>query len=201
VTVRRYLLAMSATALLAAVIAAPALAQSPSAPAVTPAASVPAGPAIKVVAKDYTFLGLPTTVPVGTTLTLDNQGQEVHMMLVVRKNDGVTKTWDELLAMPGNEADQYVTYGDPLVAAPGMTAPGSIVIAQTGEYFALCFVPQGTTSFEQLSASPAPSAAAPGTPHFMLGMRQTFTGTEAGTAPGPLPSPAPMASPMTSAAP
>ena len=199
-TVRRYLLAMSATALLAAASATPVLAQSPSAPAAVPAASVPAGPAITVVAKDYTFEGLPTTVPVGTTLKLDNQGQEVHMMLVVRKNDGVTKTWDELLAMDGNEADQYVTYVDPLVAAPGTTAQGNIVISHTGEYFVVCFVTQGTTSFEQMSASPAPGAS-PGVPHFMLGMRQTFTGTDTGTAVGPLPSLAPMASPMVSAAP
>jgi|GEM_PF-6131932 len=33
---------------------------------------MPVGPALEVVATDYHFGGLPTTVPVGTTLTLSN---------------------------------------------------------------------------------------------------------------------------------
>ncbi len=201
---RRTLIMLPAAAMLAATLAGPVTAQSPSAHAVAPAASVPTGPAITVVAKDYHFEGLPTTVPVGTVLTLDNQGTEVHELIVVRRNDGVTKTWDELLALPGDEADQYVTFiggPEPLFALPGQTAQGSLVIAQPGDYFALCFVPQGTTSFDTPSMAPGASAAPQGLPHFMLGMRQTFTGTEAGTTPGPLPSPAPMASPMTSATP
>jgi hypothetical protein len=202
VTKRRSLIPLIA-AVLASTFAGPAGAQSPSTPAAPPAASVPVGPAITVVAKDYHFEGLPTTVPVGAVLTLDNQGTEVHELIVVRRNDGVTKTWDELLALPGEEAFQYITVidADPIVAAPGQPAEGSIVIPQTGDYFAVCFVPQGTTSFDTPSLAPGASAPPQGLPHFMLGMRQTFTVTEAGTAPGPLPSPAPMASPMTSAAP
>jgi hypothetical protein len=199
---RRTLLTVSLAGLLASAGAGPVTAQSPGAPAAPPQMSLPAGPAITVIAKDYHFEGLPTTVPVGTTLTLQNQGTEFHELIVVRRNDGVTKTWDELLQMPNDEAFQYVTFvggPDPLIAAPGETAAGSIVIAQTGDYFAVCFVPQGSVP----GPSPAPGASVPpqGQPHFMLGMRQEFTGTDAGTAVGPLPSMAPMASPMSSAAP
>ncbi len=86
------------------------------------------------------------------------------------------------------------------MAGPGTTAEGSIVITQEGAYFALCFVPQGTTSMPDPSASPQASAGS-GTPHFMLGMRQEFTATAAGTAVGPLPSPAGSMAPATSAAP
>jgi plastocyanin len=199
---RRSVLTMTLATVLAAALAAPAMAQSPSAPAAPPVASIPAGPAITVIAKDYHFEGLPTTVPVGTTLTLQNQGTEYHELIVVRRNDGVTKTWDELLQMSDDESSQYVTFvggPDPLIAAPGETAAGTIVIAQTGDYFAVCFVPQGSVP----GPSPAPGASvfAQGQPHFMLGMRQDLTGTDAGTAVGPLPSVAPMASPMGSAAP
>ena len=74
--IRRSLLALSVTALVAAAVAAPAMAQSPAASAVAP--SLPAGPAITVVAAEYHFGGLPTTVPVGTTLSLSNQGKELH---------------------------------------------------------------------------------------------------------------------------
>ena len=160
-----------------------------------PPASIPVGPAITVVATDYHFGSLPTTVPVGTTLSLDNQGAELHELIVVRKNDGVSQTWEELLAMPNDEAFQYISVinPEPLFAMPGETASGTIVIPQTGEYFAVCFVPQGTTSMEP-PPSPAPgtSAAPQGVPHVMLGMMQAFTATEAGTEVGPLPSTAPM---------
>lgn len=196
-TKRRSMLTLSATALLAAAVAAPGMAQSPSAPA--PAASVPAGPAITVVATDYHFGGLPTSVPVGTTIGLTNQGAELHEIVLFRKNDGVTQTFDELLQLPEDQALQYVTpvgNGDPVYAAPGETAATTLTLDSEGEYIALCFIPQG------LSEMPAPDATldpalASATPHFMLGMVQTFTVTPAGTEVGPLPSAMPM-SPMGS---
>ncbi len=77
----------------------------------------------------------------------------------------------------------------PLFAAPGETAAGSVVIPQPGEYFAICFVPRGTTSMQP--------PASPGVAHAMLGMMQAFTATEAGTEVGPLPP----AGPTGSAAP
>lgn len=195
---RRSLLTLSASVSLALAVAAPAVAQSPSAPV----ASIPAGPAITVVATDYHFGGLPTTVPVGTVLGLDNQGAELHELIVARKNDGVTQTWEELLALPNDEALQYVTpVGEPLFAAPGAVAEGGLTLAQEGEYIALCFVPQGMTEFPAPDASIDPALmAAP--PHVALGMMQTFTVTPAGTEVGPLPSAMPMdhASPVASPA-
>ncbi len=198
----RSILRIAATVSLAASSTAPVMAQSPGSPAPSPSASSAAGPAITVVAKDYRFEGLPTTVPAGTTFTLDNQGTEVHELIVVRRNDGVTQTWDELLALPEDQVNQYITFVGQVMAAPGTVAEGDIVVDQQGDYFAGCFVPQGTTTMPDPSASPAASAPT-GTPHFMLGMRQEFTVTAAGTPVGPLPSLAPTASvaPAGSAAP
>jgi len=104
--------------------------------------------------------------------------------------------------MSQDEAFQYITVvggPDPVIAAHGETAAGSIVIVQTGDYFAVCFAPQG--SVPGLSPAPGTSAAPLRRPHFMLGMRQNFTGTDAGTPPGPVPSVGPMPSPIGSAAP
>ena len=136
----------------------PAVAQSPATSPAAPAASVPVGPAITVVATDYHFGGLPTTVPVGTSLTLENQGAELHQMVVFRKNDGVTKTFEELLQMPGDEPLAYVTQIGDVFAVQGAIADGSVVVAQEGEYIALCFIPQGMTALPDPSASPDPSA-------------------------------------------
>jgi hypothetical protein len=172
--------------------------------------AVAAGPAIEVIAKDYSFSDLPTSVPAGTNLSLTNEGTELHELIVVRKNDGVTESFDELLALPEEEALAKVTTVGVLFAAPGESASmgigesgapspmTSIVIGEEGDYFALCAIPQGTTEMPDFAAppdaagaSPGASAAPQGPPHFVLGMRQAFTVTAAGTSPGPLPSSAP----------
>lgn len=194
VITRRALLTLSASALLAAAVAAPVAAQSPSAAA----PSIPAGPTITVVGTDYHFGGLPTTVPVGTVLGFDNQGNELHELILARKNDGVTQSWEELLALPGDAALQYVSMvgdGMPLFAGPGQQAEGTLTLAQEGEYIALCFVPQGMTELPTDPAASLDPALASAPPHFMLGMIQTFTVTAAGTEVGPMPSAMPMASP------
>ena len=157
-----------------------------------------------VTAHDYYFEGLPTSVPAGTTLGFANQGTEFHELALARKNDGVTETWDELLALPEEEALAKVTVFAPLFAAAGTTAEGTIALEQEGEYIALCFIPQGTAGTIELpdpSAVPDPSAPPPeglgsGTPHFLLGMMQEFTVTPPGTTPGPLPETPPSMAPM-----
>jgi hypothetical protein len=187
VLTRRSLLPIVSAALIATAIAAPAFAQD-----ATPSGEPPAGPAITVVGGEYYFGGLPTTVPAGTILSLDNQGQELHELIVARKNDGVTQSWEELLQLSDEEAFQYVTIvgGMPLFAAPGALAEGTLVIPSEGEYIALCFIPQGTTEMPADDADPSMIPSGP--PHFVLGMIQTFTVTAAGTEPGPVPSAMPM---------
>jgi plastocyanin len=203
----------------------PTIAQSPAAspPAGSPAAGVevgaspgtqPTGETITVIGRDYAFEGLPTTVPAGTALAFRNEGSELHELIVVRRNEGTTETWEELLALPDEEVFTKITFVGQVFAEPGQTADATIVVDQEGEYFAVCFVPQGMTEVpaepEMPAGSPAvsgspdagsspgaassPSAAASqpafGPPHFVLGMQQVFTVTAPDTTPGPLPSPA-----------
>jgi len=147
-----------------------------------------------------------------------NTGAEAHELIVARKNDGVTETWDELIAMPEEEAFAKVTTLGPLFANPGETAAFGIgptgpapmtalTLEQEGEYIALCFIPQGTTELPDFSAEAAQaspdastSQAPQGPPHFVLGMRQEFTVTPAGSSPGPLPPAASAAAPEESPA-
>jgi hypothetical protein len=167
-----------------------------------------AGPVITVTGYEYAFGNLPVSVPAGTSLAFTNTGVEVHELIVARKNDGVTESWDELIALPEEEAFQKVTTLGPLFAAPGEAAAigigpagpepmSALTVVQEGEYIALCFIPQGTTELPDFSAeaeAPASpdaasaSGAPQGPPHFVLGMRQEFTVTAAGGTPGPIPS-------------
>jgi plastocyanin len=152
---------------------------------------------------EYAFTDLPTSVPVGTTLTFTNNGAEVHEMVLLRIADGVTESLDELLAMEAEGRDPMEEglvemVGDmPLFAAPGTTAEGSRTIDSEGRYVVICFIPQGLTDMsvlEQLGPDasledlpPEVQAIMANPPHFALGMIQEFTVTPAGTEVGPLP--------------
>jgi hypothetical protein len=181
--------------------AASVAASSAASPAASPEGpALPPGPQIFVFGQEYSYQGLPTSVPVGTQLRFSNRGSEVHEMVVVRRNEGTTESWEELLQLPEEEALTKVTLIDGVVALPGQAGQGQIAIPQEGDYLVVCFIPQGTTSL-QPPGSPAPGASpvAAGPPHFTLGMWQQFTVTAAGSSPGPIPSPAPAGSPAASA--
>lgn len=154
--------------------------------ATTTAQSPLARPSIEIIAQDYHFAGLPTSVPAGTRLALTNAGVEVHQIVIVRRVDGVTQTWDELLAVPDPFASGYTTLEGQLFAGPGQAAEGDILVQRPGDYFAVCFVPQGLTSVPDPSASAGAAASAPalGPAHYLLGMRQEFSVTAAGSTPG-----------------
>src|SRR4051794_5582484 len=53
----------------------------------TAAQSPVPGPTIEVVAQDYRFVGLPTSVPAGSRVALINSGTEVHQIVVARRVD------------------------------------------------------------------------------------------------------------------
>jgi uncharacterized cupredoxin-like copper-binding protein len=166
------------------------------------------GDEIVVIARDYLFEGLPTSVPAGTTFGLVNEGEEVHEILLARRNDGVTQTWQEVLALPDEEALGLVTLVAALAALPGETAEGSMTVVEEGAYLAICMIPQFTRTgplvfppfhplaetIEQDAGAPGsgvepPADSPPGPPHAMLGQLQEFTVTPPGTPLGPLPDP------------
>jgi hypothetical protein len=122
-----------------------------------------------VSATEYAYDGIPETLEAGpTSFELTNDGAEVHELLLVRKNDGVTQTAEELLALPEEEALMMVTeVGSGAFASPGDTEY-SVVDLEAGDYVAVCFIPTGMTSEEQTAAEDAP-------PHFVHGMVHEFT--------------------------
>jgi len=164
------------------------------------------GPTIEVTGVDYAYVGLPTTVPAGTTLTFKDEGTEIHEMIVVHILDETTPL-EELMAMPEEETASLSEDAGFLFALPGTSADGSVTLDTPGRYVALCFVPQGMSAeaFEsvgldltQLDPETDPSELPPeaqelfaslesNPPHMALGMVQEFWVTEAGTEVGPLP--------------
>lgn len=182
-----------------AVAAALALLSTASAVAQTEGPGVDEG-SIQVSGVEYAFVGLPTSVPAGTSLSLMNAGTEVHQLDIARFRDDVTASIEELLASEENPfaAGLLEPIGQPLVAAPGSAAPFTMPILRDGRYVAMCTIPQGLTDVSVLermfgpTSDPASLTAEEisifsNPRHRDLGMVQEFTVTAPGTSPGPLP--------------
>jgi hypothetical protein len=139
-----------------------------SSPDTSPEAAV-----IEVVGVEYRFEGVPSTMDAGTELRLRNDGQEVHEIVLVRRNQGVTESWQDLLALPEQDVMQLVTIEGVVMANPGDTTEETVVASEPGDYLLICFIPTG---MRELPPTDDPNATfPPGPPHFTLGMMQEIT--------------------------
>jgi hypothetical protein len=121
---------------------------------------------IEVTAIDYGFEGLDDTEagPASFEFTNDSD-KEFHELALARKNDGVTETAEELLALPEEEAMEKVTIVGGTFAEPGDS--GYLVAdLEAGDYVAVCFIPVGATPENEEGSGP---------PHFTQGMVTEFT--------------------------
>jgi hypothetical protein len=96
---------------------------------------------------------------------LTNDGKEPHMMVLSRKNDGVTESFDEPAAMPEEEALTKATIVGQGFAAPGESGHVLADLAP-GEYLAMCPPPTGWFDM----SGPPPD----GPPHLTQGMTHQF---------------------------
>ena len=132
---------------------------------------------VDVTAVDYSFQGLPSTLPAGTvSFELFNTGKEVHELAVLKKKDGVTETFDAILALPEEQAMTKVTFEGGTQARP--QEPDVYVLQQLerGSYAVVCFVPVGTTP-EAADAASRTGKQPEGPPHFTQGMKAELTVT------------------------
>lgn len=143
---------------------------------------------VDAVASEYTFEGVPAEIPAGPTIFgLENAGEQVHELAVMRINDDVDLSVDELLALAEEESETMVTPIAFAFAFPGTVSHATADLAP-GRYFALCFLPEGATpevlaQLEELGVDgpedtiPADSGLELGPPHFTKGMVAEFTVT------------------------
>jgi hypothetical protein len=102
-----------------------------------------------------------------------NDGTEVHELVLVRRNEGVETSFEDLLAMPEEEVMDLVTMVEPvLIAEPGAAADGELTLDAPGDYLMVCFIPQGMRELPEGSFDP--SAVPAGPPHFTAGMLAEF---------------------------
>lgn len=120
---------------------------------------------LDVTAVDYAFEGVPDSVTAGgVALRFTNEGDEYHEFIVFRKNDGVTESFDEILALPEGQREGLMTFVGAANAEPGESF-ATVFGAEAGEYIALCFIRSGE----------GPGVEGDGPPHWVEGQRAEFT--------------------------
>ncbi len=170
-------LAIAVTVATLAACAGAAPTAAPTAPPTTSA--LPASGSLEVTGIDYAFEGLPASVAAGTTLTFRNGGTEVHEMVVMRRNDDVTKPFMEILGEGEEAGRSQVAVLGAAVAPPGQTAQPGVTVGEAGDYAIVCFIPVGTTPGGPAASEPPGASEAPaGPPHFVRGMISEFTVTD-----------------------
>jgi hypothetical protein len=125
---------------------------------------------IEVTAINYEYEGIPETLTAGEYgWLLDNEADEWHEIILVKRAEGATQSFEELLELPEEEAFQYIEIFGGAFAGPGESS-GVVTELVPGDYVAICFIPVGTTSLDFEGEGP---------PHFTEGMLHEFTVTAA----------------------
>src|SRR5690606_15005417 len=121
---------------------------------------------VDVTASEYQFDGFPASLASGpTSFEFANGGNELHHLVMVRINDGVAMSIDEILELDQEEALEYVSMvGDEPLAFPGESSY-TVADLEPGKYVAVCFIPVGETG-------EGPPTECP--PHFTQGMMAEF---------------------------
>ncbi len=104
---------------------------------------------LDVTGVEYSFDGIPKSVPAGVVgFSLTNDGAEVHELVIFRiKGDESLK---KLLKLPENKLEKKVEFINATEAAPGESADTIYADLKPGRYGAVCHIPTGTTSEEEL---------------------------------------------------
>ena len=115
---------------------------------------------VEVSAVNYSFIDMPASIAAGTaSFSLTNDADEDHELVLFRLADGETRSAEELLALPQEEAEASVTFSGVTFASPGETGYVAAEL-EPGAYFTACFLPVG--------------GGEDGPPHFTEGMVAEF---------------------------
>jgi hypothetical protein len=130
---------------------------------------------IEVTAVNYSFGGVSNELKRGAnSFELKNNATEHHEMVIFRKNDDTTETFDQLLALPEEEAEKKVTFVAANDATPGEEGVYTVANLRSGQYAMVCFIPVGSTPEAEKAAEEAKQEIQ-GPPHFTRGMKSEFT--------------------------
>jgi hypothetical protein len=130
---------------------------------------------VNITATEYAFGGVAPEIEAGvTSFEFSNEGAEHHEMVIHRKNDGVTETFDQLLALSRDQLEAKVTFAGYAEAHPKEEGGHAVADLRPGQYHMVCFIPVGSTPEAEKAAQDA-GRDVEGPPHFTRGMKAEFT--------------------------
>jgi hypothetical protein len=115
---------------------------------------------LDVTATDYAFEGIPDEVAAGRIgFTFDNQGQEVHELVLLRFDDGVNTSVEDLVphleeGPEGLEGEATLIDAVSVVAEPGEQG-AALAELEPGRYGVVCLIPVGTLSADEAGSGHA----------------------------------------------
>lgn len=119
--------------------------------------------AVDISAVEYAYEGAPDELAAGrVSFALTNDGVEDHEMVLFRRADGVTDSFETLSQLPEDELFSKLTFVGVAFGGPDSTTYTALDL-EAGTYFLVCFIPQG--------------GGEEGPPHFMGGMQHTLVVT------------------------
>lgn len=123
--------------------------------------------AVKATATNYEYAGLPASIPAGpTSLTLTNDGDEMHEMVVLRINDDSLDAEGLVALGTPDKILAKATFAGIAFSPPGQTTTGFFDLA-AGRYAIVCFIPKDTDAEHNFQGE--------GPPHFTEGMLEELT--------------------------
>ena len=141
---------------------------------------------VNAVASEFTFEGLPSEVPAGPAIfTLENAGEQVHDIFVMRLDDDVTLSASQIEALPKDEVMTIGTLVAFAFAFPGTLSYATADLAP-GRHVTVCLVFDGATpevlmQLQELGVNgpddtiPPDAGVEIGDRHYNLGMVHEFT--------------------------
>lgn len=145
----------------------------------TTTSTAPQPQTVAVTAIDYAFVGLPASVPAGTTFTLSNDSDtEVHELVAIRLPDDETRPVSELVQLSPEEFGAFFPLVKTVIIAPpaadGFAVEGTGELSEPGRYALICVIPTGADPDEYMTAAAeaegGPPDVAGGPPHIVHGM-------------------------------
>lgn len=99
---------------------------------------------LDVTGVDYAFEDLPEQVDGGRVALRFTNGSEAepHELVLMRRNDGVTASVDELMALPQDQVMAQLTMAGVVFADPGVSQV-LLMDLEPGSYIAVCMIPTG----------------------------------------------------------
>lgn len=98
---------------------------------------------VDVSAKDYSFSGVPEKIKAGpVSFEFTNDGKEPHELILLRVNDGVPESIEQIVALPEEEGEAKVNEMGGTFAEPGKGDHAVFDLKPGRDGFA-CFVPVG----------------------------------------------------------